>query len=92
MNVSGELAQSTPEAGSDMPQKSTPFEDAYPNITQWVESYGWLEIGQDGSSPSFIKVLDEGGVVWETGKIFTSLDAAWRDLETRLEKIIAEIG
>jgi hypothetical protein len=74
-----------------MPQKSTPFEDAYLNITQWVESYGWLEIGQDDSSPSFIKVL-EGGLVWESSKKYASLDAAWRDLEARLGKIIDEIG
>ena len=80
------------KAGSGMPQKSTPFEDAYPNITQWVESYGWLEIGQDDSSPSFIKVLDEGGLVWESSKKYVSLDAAWRDLEARLGKIIDEIG
>jgi hypothetical protein len=79
-------------AGSDMPKKSTPFEDTYPNITQWVESYGWLEIGQDDSSPAFIKALDAGGLVWESSKKYTSLDAALRDLEARLEKIIAEIG
>jgi hypothetical protein len=75
-----------------MSQKSTPFEDAYPNIAQWVESYGWLEIGQDDSSPSFIKVLDAGGQVWESTKKYASLDAALRDLEARLGKIIDEIG
>jgi hypothetical protein len=75
-----------------MPQKSTPFEDAFPNITQWVESYGWLEIGLDGSSPSFIKVLDEGGMVWHSSKKYASLDAALRDLEAKLEKVIDEIG
>ena len=75
-----------------MNNKSTSFEDAYPNIAQWVESYGWLEIGQDDSSPSFIKVLDAGGLVWESSKKYTSLDAVWRDLEIRLGKIIDEIG
>lgn len=75
-----------------MPKKSTPFEDAYPNITRWVESYGWLEIGQDGNSTSFIRVLDEGGLVWESSKKYPSLDAAWRDLEAKLEKVIDEIG
>ncbi len=75
-----------------MPKKSTPFEDAYPNITQWVESYGWLEIGQDENSASFIRVLDDGGLVWESSKKYPSLDAALRDLEAKLEKVIDEIG
>ncbi len=75
-----------------MPKKSTPFEDAYPSITQWVESYGWLEIGQDENSTSFIRVLDAGGLVWESVKKYPSLDAAWRDLEVKLKKVIDEIG
>jgi hypothetical protein len=75
-----------------MPKKPTPFEDAYPNITQWVESYGWLEIGQDDGSSAFIKVLDAGGLIWESSKKYSSLDAALRDLEARLEKVIDEIG
>ena len=75
-----------------MANKSTPFEDTYPNITQWVESYGWLEIGQDEESSSLIRVLDAGGLVWESSKKYASLDAAWLDLETRLRKIIDDIG
>ena len=63
-----------------------------PNITQWVESYGWLEIGQDDSSSSFIKILDAGGLVWESSKKYSSLEAALRELEAQLGKIIDEIG
>ena len=75
-----------------MPKKTTPFEDTYPAITQWVESYGWLEIGHDENSTSFIRVLDEGGLVWESAKKYPSLDAAWHDLEIKLNEVIDEIG
>ncbi|MEW5803221.1 MAG: hypothetical protein AB1847_14080 [bacterium] len=40
------------------------FEETYPNIAYWVESQGWIEIGQqDDSNGSFIRALDEGGTV-----------------------------
>jgi hypothetical protein len=75
-----------------MPQKPAPFEETYPFITQWVESYGWLEIGQDENSTSFIRALDAGGLVWESARHYPSLDAAWRALESKLEQVIDEIG
>jgi hypothetical protein len=41
------------------------FVDHYPNITRWVESRGWIEIGKAEYSDSFIRAFDEGGIVWE---------------------------
>jgi hypothetical protein len=32
----------------------TNFSSTYPNIAAWTESYGWIEIGQDDDSQSFI--------------------------------------
>ena len=43
------------------------FEERYPNIAAWVQD-GWIEIGHDSNSGSFIRVLDEGGLVWESDK------------------------
>ena len=40
------------------------FQDDYPNITHWVKKHGWIEIGQNGYLKSFVRVLDEGGMVW----------------------------
>jgi hypothetical protein len=39
----------------------TNFSSTYPNIAAWtrIASYGWIEIGQDDYSKSFIRVLDE---------------------------------
>jgi hypothetical protein len=49
-----------------MPQrgrKPTGFEQIYPNIAKWVNSYGWIEIGDDGQSGSFVRALNEGGLL-----------------------------
>jgi len=70
----------------------TNFSSIYPNITTWIESYGWIEIGQDENSQSFIRVLDKGGMRWEGKSNYKTLDDALNDLEAALEKIIDEIG
>ena len=70
----------------------TNFSSTYPNIAKWTESYGWIEIGQDDYSKSFIRVLDEGGMLWESKPSYESLDDALNELEAALEKIIDEVG
>ncbi len=70
----------------------TNLSSSYPNIAAWAESYGWIEIGQDENSLSFIRVLDSGGMVWESKPSYKSLDDALNDLEAALGKIIDEIG
>ena len=40
------------------------FTEKYPNIAGWIMD-GWIEIGRNGYSTSIIRVLDEGGLVWE---------------------------
>jgi hypothetical protein len=70
----------------------TKFSSIYPNIAAWTESHGWIEIGQDNYSQSFIRALDMGGMVWEGKSKYKSVDAALDDLEASLEKIIDEIG
>ena len=57
-----------------MPKKPTGFEQMYSNITEWVNSYGWIEIGDDGQSFSFVTTLNEGGLVWEDNDDTTTLD------------------
>ena len=52
------------------------FDATYPTIVRWVQEYGWIEIGQDDMSRSFIRALDDGGTVWEGRKSYPTLDAA----------------
>ncbi len=51
------------------------FEERYPNIAGWVRD-GWIEIGRDDYSGSFIRVLDAGGMVWEGDERYASADEA----------------
>lgn len=67
-----------------------PIERTYPRVTQWVKTQGWIEIGQDDYSRSFIRVLDEGGMVWEGGEMYASLDDALQAAEQGIEAWMRE--
>lgn len=60
------------------------IEKLYPTIAEWVTTQGWIEIGQDQGSDSFIRGLDEGGLVWEGRQSYDTLDDALQDLEQGL--------
>jgi hypothetical protein len=60
------------------------FSKAYPNIAYWVETCGWIEIGQDEYSSSLVRALDEGGLVWESSDDHTTVDEALQALEEGL--------
>jgi len=67
-----------------MRQVATSFEKSYPNIANWVNSHGWIELGQDEYSSSLVRALDEGGMVWEGSAHYGTLDEAFDALETAL--------
>ena len=56
----------------------------YPTIARWVMEYGWIELGQDHMNQSFVRALDEDGLVWEGQEDYATLDDALRDLEAGL--------
>lgn len=60
------------------------IDTTYPTIAQWVMEYGWIEIGQDERSRSFVRTLDAGGLVWEGQEDYATLDEALRDSEAGL--------
>ena len=60
------------------------FSKADPNIAYWVEACGWIEIGRDEYSDSFIKAFDEGGTVWEGAEEYETVDEALQALEEGL--------
>jgi hypothetical protein len=64
--------------------KADSFEQTYPHITEWVESYGWIEIGQIDGYSNFILALDEGGMVWEGKKSYKTMGEAFQALEKGL--------
>ena len=70
------------------------FASTYPNIAHFVSDIGWIEIGysHDGYLTSFVRALDEGGMVWEGADDYPTLDAALVALETALGEWLEEMG
>jgi hypothetical protein len=68
----------------------TSLEQSYPRITRWVKTHGWIEMGQDDYSRSFVRALNGGGMVWEGQERYATLDDAMRALEAGLSEWMAE--
>jgi hypothetical protein len=60
------------------------FERLYPSIARWVQTYGYIEMGHDEYSRSFVRALDIGGMIWEGQEQYPSVDEALRALERAL--------
>ena len=73
-------------------ERPSSFEQAYPHVARWVTSQGWIEIGQDDWSRSFVRALDVGGLVWEGDSSYQSLNDALQDLETGLASWMRQQG
>ncbi|MEM7539638.1 MAG: hypothetical protein AAF639_46210 [Chloroflexota bacterium] len=51
------------------------LERKYWNITNWIAN-GHIELGQsDYHSDATARVVDDGGVIWETDEVYPTLDA-----------------
>lgn len=71
---------------------SDAFAHRYPNINRFILEQGWIEIGSDEYSMSFIRALDPGGLVWEGELFYDSLDDALADLERGLAQWLKEVA
>ncbi len=61
------------------------FEEAYPNIAAWTQD-GWIEIGRDDFSQSFVRVLDIGGMIWEGKESYETVDDALAEADATIAK------
>jgi hypothetical protein len=68
-----------------------PFALLYPNVTAWVQD-GWIEVGRDDFSRSFVRVLDIGGLVWEGETAYPTIHAAFLALDNAIADWIKENG
>ena len=73
-----------------MPQGVIGCERTYPHIARWVQSYGWIEMGADHYSRSLVRVLDAGGMVWESPEDDTTLDEVLQILDAFLAQRMQE--
>ena len=53
---------------------------------------GWIEIGQDDFSRSFIRVLDSGGLVWEGKTTYDTVAAALAEADAAIGRWIEGEG
>lgn len=75
------------------PQRATPaatVNASYPTLWRWVTQRGYLEVGPTEGSRSFVRALDDGGLVWEGAASYPSLEAALEALEEALRHWLAE--
>ncbi len=61
-----------------------PFDEQYPNIVWWVQE-SRIEIGRDEYGDSFIRVIDEGGVMWESEEVYETVAEALTDAEAAIK-------
>lgn len=57
---------------------------SYPRLWRWVTQRGWFEVGPTEGSRSFVRILDEGGLVWEGAASYPSLKEVLEALEDAL--------
>jgi hypothetical protein len=59
------------------------FAATYPYIAAWVrDEEGWIEVGSDEFSASFVRAVYGGGLAWEGEPKYPSMDEALRALDT----------
>jgi hypothetical protein len=58
-------------------------EQIYPHIATWVHD-GWIEIGYSDYLHSYIRVLDQGGMVWEGDETYGSVEQALAAADTAI--------
>ena len=70
------------------------FETRYPNIARWVDDHGGIiEIGYGYDTPfsSFIRGIDEGGMVVHGQDSYETFEEAFQDLDIALAKALVEV-
>lgn len=72
------------------PMKTKPTAEKYPCMARWLAGHGTIEFGPCLHTASFVRLLDEGGLVWKGKRRYTSLEAAMVDCEAAVERWLRE--
>jgi hypothetical protein len=51
---------------------------------------GWVEIEHESDTNSFMRVLDEGGMVWEGKRTYPRLEDGLQDLDQGVGKLFED--
>ena len=63
---------------------------SYPHLWRWIAEFGTVEIGYCGQTRSFIRALDEGGLIWKGRRSYPNLHAALADAEAGVSRWMRE--
>ena len=64
------------------------IDNQYPTLAAWILSgAGWIELGQDEYSRSLVRILDIGGLLWESAQDYATLAQALADAEEALKRM-----
>ncbi len=67
------------------------FDQQYPHLSAWIlGGDGWIELGQDDFSRSQVRILDIGGMIWESDQRFETVAQALEAAERALAQWIEE--
>lgn len=67
------------------------FSKQHPHLTTWIlQGDGWIELGQDDFSHSTVRVLDSGGLIWESDRHYDTVEDALTDAESALRRWLGE--
>jgi hypothetical protein len=72
-------------------ETKTAIEAAFPNVAEWVQGCGWIEIGGQDWQGFVVRALNEGGLIYEQEGCH-SLAEAMVALDKGLEKWFDENG
>jgi hypothetical protein len=65
--------------------------EAFPNLAKWVQSYGWIEIGEREQLGFVARALDDGGLIVEDNRCETLAEAT-QSLDTALAAWFSKQG
>ena len=67
------------------------FDDQYPTLAAWIlGGDAWIELGQDDFSQSTVRILDIGGMIWESERSYATVAEALTDAEQALIEWVGE--
>jgi hypothetical protein len=65
---------------------------SFPCLWRWVAEFGSVEIGYCYQTRSFVRVLDEGSLVWKGQSSYANLETALADAEAGISRCLKELG
>lgn len=67
------------------------FDAQYPTLSTWIlGGDAWIELGQDDFSRSTVRIMDSGGLIWESERAYRTVAEALADAEQALMAWVGE--